>query len=107
MTILPRWYSLLSWVPWQKRQQPHPLLCGRTGVIDVLPDHPHEGEVLDTSQIDLGATFDAGGYTGRPEYPDAPSGPRPRCCSRLRGSSGGRCPGARSTRRPGVPCWRR
>ncbi len=23
---------------------PHPLLCGRTGRIDVLPDHPHEGE---------------------------------------------------------------
>jgi hypothetical protein len=23
---------------------PHPLLCGRSGIIDVLPDHPHEGE---------------------------------------------------------------
>lgn len=23
---------------------PHPLMCGRTGRIDVFPDHPHEGE---------------------------------------------------------------
>ncbi|HEY6527598.1 MAG TPA: hypothetical protein VIZ65_02805 [Cellvibrionaceae bacterium] len=23
---------------------PHPLLCGKNGIINVLPDHPHEGE---------------------------------------------------------------
>ena len=27
-----------------RARYPHPLLCGRTGRIDVFPDHPHEGE---------------------------------------------------------------
>lgn len=33
---------------------PHPILCGADGVIDILPDHPHEGEVLGT-RYDTGA----------------------------------------------------
>jgi hypothetical protein len=41
---------------------PHPLLCGRTGRIEVLPDHPHEGEC----QIPPDVTLDFGGV---PEYP--------------------------------------
>ena len=52
---------------------PHPLLCGPTGVIRVMPDHPHEGECVaptDTSQtVPL---------SGEPEYPPANDlGPRP------------------------------
>lgn len=45
---------------------PHPLLCGRTGRIDVLPDHPHEGECRDPAS--LTETF---APDGSPEYPFA------------------------------------
>lgn len=34
------------------RWRPHPVLCGIYGVIDVLPDHMHEGEVVAPSAID-------------------------------------------------------
>lgn len=37
------------------RQRPHPLLCGLMGPIDVLPDHMHEGEVVQPN-ITPGAT---------------------------------------------------
>ncbi|XOF33539.1 MAG: hypothetical protein ACL93V_16310 [Candidatus Electrothrix sp. YB6] len=33
-----------TWAGGFKASYPHPLLCGRMGRIDVLPDHPHEGE---------------------------------------------------------------
>lgn len=46
----------------------HPLLCGRHGVIRVLPDHPHEGECIVLS--DLSRTrFGAGETITFPEFP--------------------------------------
>lgn len=52
--IQPRYYGLLH-------QYPHPLLCGRTGVIDILPDHMHEGECY--VDADLSRSFTFAGYT--------------------------------------------
>ena len=52
---------------------PHPLLCGRTGRIEVFPDHPHEGECRvpdDVTQTWGGADeypVDAGGTRIVPE----------------------------------------
>jgi hypothetical protein len=48
---------------------PHPVLCGRTGRIDVLPDHPHEGECREPTSAEL-----AGTYRGFREYPDRAGG---------------------------------
>jgi hypothetical protein len=48
---------------------PHPLLCGRTGRIDVLPDHPHEGECR--VPPDLTLTYPPDGSI---EYPNATDG---------------------------------
>jgi hypothetical protein len=48
---------------------PHPVMCGRTGRIDVFPDHPHEGEVRvppDMTQA----------FGGADEYPSDSSGNR-------------------------------
>ncbi|MBX3359234.1 MAG: hypothetical protein KF745_12500 [Phycisphaeraceae bacterium] len=72
MPLRVRKYGLRSFVPWQWRAMPHPVLCGRTGVIDILPDHPHEGDVIDASLINLNAPFDVGTFHA-PEYPG--SGP--------------------------------
>ena len=37
-------YPLWSFHPWfERRERPHPLFCGRSGVIEVFPDHMHEG----------------------------------------------------------------
>ena len=65
-----------SWNPFIRREAPHPLLCGTDGVIDILPDHPHEGEVLGAGQINLNATFTFGSLVNRPEYPTV-GGTRP------------------------------
>jgi hypothetical protein len=43
---------------------PHPLLCSRTGVIDLLPDHMHEGEVMPDDEVDLNAPLAIPGYAG-------------------------------------------
>ena len=45
---------------------PHPLLCSSAGVIDVLPDHMHEGECVVPADLDQSTSFD--GHTS-PEYP--------------------------------------
>lgn len=43
---------------------PHPVLCGRSGRIDVFPDHPHEGECIEPT--DLTQVYAA---DGSEEYP--------------------------------------
>jgi hypothetical protein len=48
---------------------PHPVLCGRNGRLDVLPDHPHEGECQVPPDLDLDYDFDKS-----KEYPDATDG---------------------------------
>lgn len=57
---------------------PHPILCGAGGVIDILPDHPHEGEVLgtryDTNSGGVPVNL-AGNYpAGVPEFPNRTAG---------------------------------
>jgi hypothetical protein len=47
---------------------PHPLLCGPRGVIRTMPDHPHEGECVEPS--DLTGTVPG----GADEYPAATDG---------------------------------
>lgn len=77
MKIKPRLYALGSWSPFLIHSEPHPLLCGLKGVIDILPDHPHEGAVHEDGEVDLGGMIDFDGYTA-PEYPSGSGGqPRP------------------------------
>jgi hypothetical protein len=68
MRITPRLYSLASFSPFIRRRAPHPVLCGTDGVIDVLPDHPHEGWVYEDSEIDLSQAVNFNAYNA-PEYP--------------------------------------
>jgi len=65
---------------------PHPILCGVDGIIDVFPDHAHEGECLGRRYDGVGTqpiglednlTFLDGGYSAA-EYPAGTgSNPRP------------------------------
>jgi hypothetical protein len=51
--ISPRMY-FAGWYPvspWFRRRRPHPVLCGRTGILNVLPDHMHEGEIVVPSSV--------------------------------------------------------
>jgi hypothetical protein len=68
MSTRVRRYPLWSISPFQKRWAPHPILCGKKGVIDILPDHPHEGEVIEPTNPT--ATFTFGTYANKPEYPE-------------------------------------
>jgi hypothetical protein len=63
-----RRYPLWSISAFQRRWAPHPILCGKDGVIDILPDHPHEGEVIEPTNPT--ATFSFGNYTNKAEYPE-------------------------------------
>ncbi len=59
-----------SWAGFLRNARyPHPVLCGRNGRIDVLPDHPHEGECREPPDLNLNYDFD-----GSVEYPDATDG---------------------------------
>lgn len=72
----------VEWVPeyWQRiglfriEKVPHPIMCaGELGPIDVLPDHQHEGQVVEDNQLDLTQSFSFMGENGQvysgPEYP--------------------------------------
>lgn len=42
----------------QSNYEPHPILCSRDyGVIDILPDHPHEGWVYEDDEVDPNASY--------------------------------------------------
>jgi hypothetical protein len=47
---------------------PHPLLCGRNGVIDRFPDHMHEGAVIEDDQVRLDEPLGIPGFDGE-EFP--------------------------------------
>ena len=49
---------------------PHPLLCGRHGVIEHFPDHMHEGGVFEDDAIRLNDPLNIPGYEEE-EYPTA------------------------------------
>jgi hypothetical protein len=68
MSILLKFYPLSAWSPFTAQKAPHPLLCGSGGPIDILPDHPHEGEVIPEDAIDLTQTFSFADYSAD-EYP--------------------------------------
>lgn len=53
--------------PYKAWRSPHPVLCGKDGPIDILPDHPHEGEVIVPTVLNDSPAFC--GYQAR-EYPD-------------------------------------
>ncbi|HSN90249.1 MAG TPA: hypothetical protein VLS93_03380 [Anaeromyxobacteraceae bacterium] len=53
-----RLYPVWSAVPFLERRRPHPILCGREGVLDVLPDHMHEGEIVSPASV-----------AGNPDWP--------------------------------------
>ncbi len=62
-------YHLNTWSPFFRRHAPHPVLCGKDGVINILPDHPHEGEVIADDDINHANMFSFGAYTNKAEYP--------------------------------------
>lgn len=41
-----RYYEPADLISYIRRWAPHPILCGRSGVVDVLPDHMHEGWIV-------------------------------------------------------------
>ena len=52
---------------------PHPVLCGKDGVINILPDHAHEGECYVPADLTASFTFDG---TTIEEYPVGAGGTR-------------------------------
>lgn len=68
-----RYYTQQSLVFWQETF-PHPLLCGRHGPLTVMPDHMHEGEVIEPWDVDATLTFSGKDFV---EYPAGPGGDRP------------------------------
>ena len=61
-----RWYGQ-HWNWLNDCKYPHPLLCGTSGPILVMPDHMHEGEVIEPINTEADPT----------EYPISPDGTRP------------------------------
>ena len=49
---------------------PHPILCGRAGMIEHFPDHMHEGGVFADDEVRLNDPLDIEGYNVE-EYPTA------------------------------------
>lgn len=41
-----RYYDPFNYSIFKRRWRPHPVLCGRNGIINVLPDHMHEGWIV-------------------------------------------------------------
>jgi hypothetical protein len=74
--IIPKMYSTIFWNKEGifKKRYPHPLLSKSPGVINVLPDHMHEGECY--VDKDLTKTFSFDGYTIT-EYPILPKTGKP------------------------------
>jgi hypothetical protein len=66
-------FPVRSWHAFQLRSAPHPVLCGKKGIVDILPDHPHEGEAIVPSSYTQ--TFSFPGYTNKPEYPEKIAAP--------------------------------
>jgi len=62
-------YPVRDFLVFRKTYRPHPVLCGGDlGVIDVLPDHAHEGHIYADTEILLNQTYSFSGVTGD-EYP--------------------------------------
>ena len=72
--ITPRWYGTSFSHPYLSfsNRYPHPILCGPRGVIEILPDHMHEGECVEPADLDATVT-DIPGYGGD-EWPSLTGG---------------------------------
>jgi hypothetical protein len=77
MKIRNRWYYSHLWTPFHPkhwywdykwRKHPHPILCGNRGIINVLPDHPHEGECVVPSNLTLKPKFNSYEFDEYPIY---------------------------------------
>jgi hypothetical protein len=57
------------------KRRPHPILCGGPlGVIDVLPDHPHEGWIYEDAEVPVNAEYNFGAGVQGLDFPDAVDG---------------------------------
>lgn len=72
--IRPRYYTV-SRTFLASVREPHPLLCGPEGVVNVLPDHPHEGECIEPSDLTENFSYDGKSFE---EYPADSGGTRVR-----------------------------
>lgn len=70
-------YPLWDRFPFLQSYAPHPILCTRTGIIDVFPDHPHEGEVIAEDEVELDSPLGIAGYS-EVEYPGGAGRPTPK-----------------------------
>ena len=73
------WDGLIVSSPSQlymSRWAPHPVLCSPWGVIDILPDHMHEGLVREDTDVVVSGTYDVNG-TAHVEFPGGGSRPTP------------------------------
>ena len=63
-----------GYLPWSRNYAPHSILCSRKyGVIDILPDHPHEGWVYEDSEISPTTTYswsEAGSSVSGQDFPE-------------------------------------
>jgi hypothetical protein len=67
--IYPLFRSDSNW-PYVFGQWPHPILCGKDGVIDEFPDHMHEGAVIEDDDVVLTDKLLPGSQAD--EYPMVP-----------------------------------
>jgi len=73
-TIRPKMYSTPHpFLFGRTYRYPHPVLCGTDGVIDILPDHAHEGDCYVPSDLTMSFTFNG---TTIEEYPTDANGQR-------------------------------
>lgn len=70
-TIIPTMFTAYS--GFWKFAFPHPLLCSATGVIRVMPDHPHEGECTIPASPNARLNFEGLEFE---EYPEVSPGQR-------------------------------
>jgi hypothetical protein len=73
VVLEPLWHR----TPWIRGYAPHPILCTRAGIIEVFPDHPHEGEIIDDDDVELDKPVGISGFGGV-EYPGGAGRPRPK-----------------------------
>jgi len=69
-------FSLSSNLVLLRKYRPHPIFCDpKRGVINILPDHPHEGRLYEDGEVTIDDGYNFNGYAGQ-EYPEV-GGMRP------------------------------
>lgn len=63
-----RYFQKSKWGSPFATRKPHPILCGgKAGIVNVFPDHPHEGRVREDAEVPTTSYWVVDGAT--PEYP--------------------------------------